>query len=387
MQKEPGMKNRYIALIPAYEPDRKMIGLIEELKHLGFDIVVVDDGSGKDYEEIFEEASQNSTVLTHPQNLGKGAALKTGMRYINKYLSYCETVMTKAGAVTVSGREAVIVTVDADGQHMPADVLRIAKIAETRSNALVLGSRALDQDVPLRSKFGNTVTRHVYSLSTGVKVHDTQTGLRAFRQNMIPMLLTIDGDRYEYEINMLLRLASDGVPIIEEEIETVYEDNNSGSHFRTVVDSVKVYKEILKFSASSLASFAIDYCMYALLLAITGAAGIAGSVAVSNIGARLVSGAANYTMNRKLVFKSRTGFAKSAAQYILLAAFILAGNTIVLSMLTGYLGVNVLLAKLITELLFFAISWTVQRYVIFFKENEESDAGAEPGAVSEEVLP
>ena len=381
------MKNRYIALIPAYEPDRKMIGLIEELKHLGFDIVVVDDGSGKDYEEIFEEASQNSTVLTHPQNLGKGAALKTGMRYINKYLSYCETVMTKAGAVTVSGREAVIVTVDADGQHMPADVLRIAKIAETRSNALVLGSRALDQDVPLRSKFGNTVTRHVYSLSTGVKVHDTQTGLRAFRQNMIPMLLTIDGDRYEYEINMLLRLASDGVPIIEEEIETVYEDNNSGSHFRTVVDSVKVYKEILKFSASSLASFAIDYCMYALLLAITGAAGIAGSVAVSNIGARLVSGAANYTMNRKLVFKSRTGFAKSAAQYILLAAFILAGNTIVLSMLTGYLGINVLIAKLITELLFFAISWTVQRYVIFFKENEESDAGAEPGAVSEEVLP
>ena len=381
------MKNRYIALIPAYEPDRKMIGLIEELKHLGFDIVVVDDGSGKDYEEIFEEASQNSTVLTHPQNLGKGAALKTGMRYINKYLSYCETVMTKAGAVTVSGREAVIVTVDADGQHMPADVLRIAKISETRSNALVLGSRALNQDVPLRSKFGNTVTRHVYSLSTGVKVHDTQTGLRAFRQNMIPMLLTIDGDRYEYEINMLLRLASDGVPIIEEEIETVYEDNNSGSHFRTVVDSVKVYKEILKFSASSLASFAIDYCMYALLLAITGAAGIAGSVAVSNIGARLVSGAANYTMNRKLVFKSRTGFAKSAAQYILLAAFILAGNTIVLSMLTGYLGINVLIAKLITELLFFAISWTVQRYVIFFKENEESDAGAEPGAVSEEVLP
>ena len=381
------MKNRYIALIPAYEPDRKMIGLIEELKHLGFDIVVVDDGSGKDYEEIFEEASLNAAVLTHPQNLGKGAALKTGMRYINKYLSYCETVMTKAGAVTVSGREAVIVTVDADGQHMPADVLRIAKIAETRSNALVLGSRALDQDVPLRSKFGNTVTRHVYSLSTGVKVHDTQTGLRAFRQNMIPMLLTIDGDRYEYEINMLLRLASDGVPIIEEEIETVYEDNNSGSHFRTVVDSVKVYKEILKFSASSLASFAIDYCMYALLLAITGAAGIAGSVAVSNIGARLVSGAANYTMNRKLVFKSRTGFAKSAAQYILLAAFILAGNTIVLSMLTGYLGINVLIAKLITELLFFAISWTVQRYVIFFKENEESDAGAEPGAVSEEVLP
>ena len=364
------MKNRYIALIPAYEPERKLTGLIEELKHLGFDIVVIDDGSGKDYEDIFAEVSQNATVLTHPQNLGKGAALKTGMRYINKYMSYCETVMTKAGAVTVSGKEAVIVTVDADGQHKPADVLRVAKIAESRKEDLVLGSRALDEDVPLRSRFGNTMTRHVYSLSTGVKVHDTQTGLRAFRRSMIPILLSIDGDRYEYEINMLLRLAADGVPIIEEEIETVYEDNNSGSHFRTVADSVRVYKEILKFSASSLISFAVDYCMYALLLAATGAAGIASSVVVSNIGARLVSGAANYTLNRKLVFKSRTGFAKSAAQYILLAAFILAGNTIVLSVLTASFGVNKLLAKLITEVLFFAISWTVQRYVIFFKESE-----------------
>jgi putative flippase GtrA len=136
-----------------------------------------------------------------------------------------------------------------------------------------------------------------------------------------------------------------------------------------VRDSFRVYKEILKFSASSLASFAIDYGMYALLLAATGAAGIAHSLVISNIGARIVSGAANYTMNRKLVFRSRTGFAKSAGQYILLAAFILAGNTIVLSTLAGTLGINRFAAKLITEVIFFAISWTVQKYVIFFRED------------------
>ena len=173
-----------------------------------------------------------------------------------------------------------------------------------------------------------------------------------------------------------MQLAAEGVPIIEERIETVYEDNNSGSHFRTVRDSFRVYKEILKFSASSLASFAIDYGMYALLLAATGAAGIANSLVISNIGARLVSGTANYMMNRKLVFRSRTGFAKSAAQYFLLAAFILAGNTIVLSTLAGTLGVNRFAAKLITEVIFFAISWTVQKYVIFFRE-ECGEAGAE----------
>lgn len=370
------MNNRYIALIPAYEPDKKIKGLIDELIEKGFDIVVVDDGSGPDFAELFEELSRKATVLTHSENRGKGAALKTGLNYINKYMAYTESVLTPAGAVTVSGRDAVIVTVDADGQHLPDDVRRVAEISAQRRDALVLGSRALSEDIPARSRFGNTVTRHVYSAATGIHIHDTQTGLRAFHRSLIPRLLKIEGDRYEYEINMLMQLASEGVPIIEERIETVYENNNSGSHFRTVRDSFRVYREILKFSASSLASFAIDYGMYALLLAVTGAAGIANNLIISNIGARLVSGTANYIMNKRLVFRSRTGFARSAAQYFLLAAFILAGNTIVLSTLAGTLGINRFAAKLITEVIFFAISWTVQKYVIFFRE-ESDDTGSE----------
>ena len=379
------MRNRIIALIPAYEPDAKILGITEELRKRKMDIVVVDDGSGPDYAELFDKLAVGATVLTHAANRGKGAALKTGLEYINRYMAYSETVMTGSGAVSVYGRDTVIVTVDADGQHLPDDVLRVAEIAAVRRDALVLGSRALDEEVPARSKFGNTVTRHVYSAATGVRVHDTQTGLRAFHRDMIPRLLEIKGERYEYEINMLMQLAAEGVPIIEERIETVYEDNNSGSHFRTVGDSFRVYKEILKFSASSLVSFAIDYGMYALLLAATGAAGIANGLIISNVGARLVSGAANYTLNRRLVFKSRTGFAKSAAQYFLLAAFILAGNTIVLSTLAGTLGINSLLAKLITEVIFFTISWTVQKYVIFFREeSDEECAGGRPGLSGQE---
>ena len=371
-----------IALIPAYEPDAKIIDLTKELKDRRFDVVVVDDGSGPDYADLFERLSRDATVLTHKENRGKGAALKTGLEYIGKYMAYTESVLTGTGTETVSGRDAVIVTADADGQHLPDDIERVAEIAAARPSALVLGSRALAGDIPARSRFGNTVTRHVYSAATGVKVHDTQTGLRAFHRSMIPRLLKIEGERYEYEINMLMQLASEGVPIIEERIETVYEDNNSGSHFKTFRDSFRVYKEILKFSASSLASFAIDYCMYAALLAATGAAGIANGLIISNIGARLVSGAVNYTLNRRLVFRSRTGFAKSAAQYILLAAFILAGNTIVLSTLAGTLGMNSLLAKLITEIIFVVISWTVQKYVIFFKETEWEDAADAAGGLA-----
>ena len=369
------MRNRYIALIPAYEPGEKLISLVHDLRDRDLDIVVVDDGSGMAYKDIFEEVSHDAVVLTHPVNRGKGAALRTGLSYILSYMAYDEVARTPSGVRELSGRDAVIVTVDADGQHLPDDVLRVARIAGSRRDALVLGSRALEEDVPARSRFGNSVTRHVYSAVTGVRIHDTQTGLRAFSRDLIPELLEIEGDRYEYEINMLLTLAAEGYTIIEERIETVYEDNNSGSHFRTVRDSFRVYKEILRFSASSLASFALDYCMYALLLALTGAAGIGHSLVVSNIGARLVSGTANYTMNRKLVFRSRTGFAKSAAQYVALAALILAGNTIVLSMLAGTFGINRLAAKLITEALFFVISWTVQKYVIFFSDDAAPEAG------------
>lgn len=373
------MRHKYIALIPAFEPDERILRLADELIKKGFDILVVDDGSGPSYRELFNDLSQRAIVLTHSNNLGKGAALRTGLRFINKYMAYTESILTPSGAMTVSGGDAVIVTVDADGQHLPDDVTRVAEIAAVRRDALVLGSRALDTEVPVRSRIGNTVTRHVYSAATGVRVHDTQTGLRAFHRSLIPRLLEIEGDRYEYEINMLMQLAAEGVPIIEERIETVYEDNNSGSHFRTIRDSVRVYKEILKFSASSLASFAIDYGMYALLLAVTGAAGVANGAVISNIGARLVSASANYTMNKKLVFKSRTGFARSAAQYFVLAAFILAGNTIVLSTLIGTVGVNSLVAKLLTEALFFTISWTVQRYIIFHSDEDSVENAAGMG--------
>lgn len=367
------MSRRYVALIPAYEPDEKMTDTIRDLKDKGFDIIVVDDGSGSAYEELFRKAEDEAVVLTHDVNRGKGAALKTGMEYIYKYMSYTEAVKTPGGQSVKTGRDAVIVTVDADGQHLAEDAFRVARIAEANRNALVLGSRAFSGDVPARSMLGNSITRHVYSLATGVSVHDTQTGLRAFGREMIPHLLKIKGERYEYEINMLLELAKSGTPIIEEEIATVYEDDNRSSHFRTVSDSFKIYKEILKFSASSFVSFLIDYAMYGILIVLTAATGLSHGLIISNTGARLVSSLINYSINRKFVFKSDKNIPKSALQYFMLVAVILIGNTIVLSTLVNTMGIGSMPAKLITEVIFFFISWTVQKYLIFYSgESEES---------------
>ena len=337
------MSGNYIALIPAYKPSSNLLNLLKSLSDLGFRIVVVNDGSGLDYEKLFFDCSRYAEVLHHERNQGKGSALKTGLRYIYKtYRADC-----------------VVVTVDADGQHRASDALKIVKLAESSPRSIVLGCRKLGKTAPLRSRFGNGITRFVFRCSTGRKVYDTQTGLRAFDGNMIPKMIIIEGERYEYEMNVLLRLAKENTTIVEQEIETIYLDNNASSHFDAVKDSARIYKEILKFSASSFVGFLTDYAAYSLLLL------FGCGLTLSNVIARILSASVNFTLNRKIVFKSDDNLLPAILKYIILAVCILAGNTLVLNLLVNKLGVNPMLAKLITELLFFMISWIVQRTVVF----------------------
>ncbi|MEA5051809.1 MAG: bifunctional glycosyltransferase family 2/GtrA family protein [Oscillospiraceae bacterium] len=362
---------RKIALIPAYEPDLLLLRLLESLREASFTCVVVDDGSGPAYADIFASAGACAEVISCAENRGKGSALKTGLQYIKEH--YAEEH---------SGGGCVVVTLDADGQHTPADAQRVCDAALGAPDALVLGSREFKGGVPLRSRFGNIVTRWVYAASTGVRVRDTQTGLRAFSDRLLPMMLAIPGDRYEYEMNVLLACARQAVPIKEVTIETVYYDNNRGSHFSTVRDSCRIYREILRFSAASFVSFLVDYGLYSLLSAATAGLGARGLL-VSNVGARVVSASVNYALNRRFVFNSREGVARTLGGYALLAAAVLAGNTLVLGLLVQTLGLGRYLAKLLTELLFFALSWAVQRKLIFKnreKQKEPARDGEDAGA-------
>lgn len=337
------MTYRNIALIPAYKPSPVLLDVICQLKKANMEIILVDDGSGPQYSALFDEAFSDVNMLTHTMNKGKGAALKTGMSYIKeKY-----------------GQDCTVVTVDADGQHRAEDALRLCHIAGMHQDTLVLGSRKLKENVPLKSQIGNTVTRLVYCLFTGLKLHDTQTGLRAFCGQLLPELLLISGERYEYEMNVLLEFARRHIPIQEAEIETIYIDNNSASHFHVLWDSCRIYKEILKFSASSFIGFLVDYALYSLLLFIS------ANILIANIGARIVSATVNYSINYGFVFQSRSSIAKSAAQYFLLAAAVLFGNTLLLELLVHSFGINQMAAKLLTEILFFFVSWSVQHFIIF----------------------
>ena len=219
-------------LIPAYEPDERLLELIGKLREATDDpIVVVDDGSGPEYRERFRNAGRlGCTILTHSVNQGKGRALKTGFDFILQ-----------------RGEVEGVVCADCDGQHRPADILKVAEEVRHFQKALVLGGRRFTGRVPLRSRFGNSVTRLVFRLATGVSLYDTQTGLRGIPADTLPFVLGIEGDRFEYEMNVLLHAPGAGIALKEIPIDTVYAAQGHSSHFRTFRDSALVYARILKF--------------------------------------------------------------------------------------------------------------------------------------------
>lgn len=348
---------KIIALIPAYEPEENMLDLLENIKKdTDMDIVVVNDGSSDACKDIFSKAKEFAKVLEHEVNKGKGRALKTGLNYINDNYR----------------GEYIVVTMDADGQHTIEDALKICDLVKKSPDILVLGKRFFGEDVPLRSRFGNAMTRLVYKIATGVKVYDTQTGLRAFSYKLLPLMLEIKGERYEYEINVLMECSKNNIEIKEIDIATIYINNNSGSHFNVFKDSYRIYKEIFKFCAASIICFLVDYALYCIGLVFTVSLGKGLSTVVSNVFARIVSSLLNFTLNKKVVFKRKGNTLKLAISYFMLALCILAGNTIVLKMFVEVFNIDTKIAKLITELIFFIISWFIQKFLIFKKKEEEA---------------
>ncbi|MDF2936824.1 MAG: glycosyl transferase family 2 [Paenibacillaceae bacterium] len=332
-------------LIPAYEPDKRLLDLIRQLKASGVsNILVVDDGSGEDYGPLFHAAeSEGCTVLTHPVNRGKGRALKTGFRHL------LETT-----------RMDMVVCADSDGQHLPQDILKVAQAVRETPGRIVLGSRQFTGKVPLRSSFGNTATRRIYSLLSGIPLQDTQTGLRGYSRDMLEWLCQVPGERFEYEMNLLLQASKAGYSFYELSIETIYIDHNSSSHFRPLADSLKIYWPIAKFGSVSLISALLDILLVLLIQYGT------GNLLIAVWGARLCSSVFNYTMNKTFVFNSGkpTPSKRSMPRYFALAIVILILNYGLMFVLFGQMGTPLLAAKLLTEAMLFAFSyWCQQRFV------------------------
>lgn len=280
-------------------------------------------------------------------NQGKGQALKTAFQFIKEQNSY-----------------GTVVTADADGQHKIWDIFRTANKASEKPNKLILGVRAFTGKVPLRSRFGNSLTKAFFKLQTGVGVTDTQTGLRAFTTNLISFMLKIEGQRYEYEMNMLLE-ASKEYEILEVPIETVYINDNEGSHFRPIRDGLMIYKNIFKFALSSFSSFLVDYLVYAIAILFLPTVPAGLRIFLANSIARVTSSIFNYSTNKKLVFKNEDGLVKTGMGYFGLAVGLFVLDTLLIRLFYAVFGINLLLVKIIVGILLFAVSWTIQKKFIF----------------------
>lgn len=228
-------------LIPAFNPDHHLLQLIDDLIDSGLhSIIVVNDGSLLTCAPVFDAIGKNKQchLLHHTINFGKGRALKTG-------LDYC--------LAHIRGLNGVV-TCDADGQHSAGDVVKVAMVLKNNPECLVLGSREFHANVPLRSRLGNVITRRIFYIMTGKYLSDTQSGLRGIPTKFIQSLISLEGNGYEYEMNMLITMKKKGISILEEKITTIYLQGNRLSHFRPVIDSVKMYFLLFHFAFSSIAA-------------------------------------------------------------------------------------------------------------------------------------
>lgn len=345
------MKN--ILLIPAYNPDDKLTELVDALLKTQNppQIIVVNDGSSEKSSAVFAQIEKKVTLLVHTVNQGKGAAIKTGLRFISQ----------------LSGLYG-IVTVDADGQHSPEDARKLLDKLEECPDSLILGVRTFSEDIPWKSRWGNKITRFMFRLLSGAKVSDTQTGLRAFSSGLIPFLLTVNGERYEYEMNMLASSARNKIIFTEVPIATIYIDQmNSASHFRVVRDSMRVYGNLFLYAGSSFLSFLVDYVLFIVFSWFFGLFELSNAIIFGNITARIFSASFNYYLNSTFVFGNGHKV-KSMVQYFLLAGLILVINTVIISAFKTYTAVPKEIYKIFTELILSIASYSVQKLVIFKKK-------------------
>lgn len=350
-------------ILPSYNPSQKLINAVKALTEQGFDdIIVINDGSKDSCKEIFDEVASypNVTLLNHEKNKGKGRALKTGFEY------FLENRKEKSG----------VVTTDDDLQHTPSDIMDCVREMEEKGVA-VFGARNFKGDnIPPKSRIGNNITSFTFRFLCGIKITDTQTGLRSLPRSYLPTLTKVGGERFEYETNMLLSMKQEGLEFCEHPIETIYADNNSGTHFNPFKDSIKIYAVILKYLVSSLASSILDLIVFTLLnMFLPKDMDPMLRIFLATAIARVISSAVNYTVNKNKVFKSKGHVRSSLLKYYCLCVAQALCSYALVYFITYLTHVEQSILqtvyKMIVDIVLFFLCFTLQREWVFKEKNEK----------------
>ncbi|MCR5053871.1 MAG: bifunctional glycosyltransferase family 2/GtrA family protein [Lachnospiraceae bacterium] len=346
-------------IIPAYEPDERFIELLSALVVEDNYIVVIDDGSGEKYRPLFDQVNEiidgKGVLLRHEVNKGKGRALKTAFRYV------LNSIPDAIGAVTA----------DSDGQHTKDCIMAVCAGLEKHPNSLILGVRHFDEeDIPWKSRFGNTLTLKVMKIVSGLSISDTQTGLRGIPRKFMEELLNVEGERYEYETRMLLETVNK-YSIVEVPIKTIYDSKeNHQTHFHPFRDSFKIYKVLFerffRFVFSSFSSFIIDIVLFYLLCIILKPWNSSFYAAAATVIARIASATCNYSFNYIFVFRSKEKKLISAGKYLALAVVQMGCSALLVTLaIHVFPYINESILKMIVDTALFFVSYQIQKRFVF----------------------
>lgn len=361
------LNKRIPVVIPSYEPDNSLIQLCDNLsKQHCNNVIIIDDGSGSDYSHFFDEAEKKYgfVVLHHDVNKGKGRALKTAFSYMLEHKND-------------NAEDPIIgcITADSDGQHSLDDIFKCAKSLDENRNSLILGCRNFDGDnVPGKSKFGNKLTQKIFGFLCGLKISDTQTGLRGIPTDFMEYLLNVPGERFEFETHMLIE-TKNRLNIIEVPIETIYDSKTDHkTHFNPFLDSIKIYwifvKIFFRYIISSLSSCVIDLIFFTIFCGLMINSFPVLYVLFATIFARIISSLYNCIVNFFFVFKShktKGNLKKSILKYyilVIIQMFISAGVVTLITCFT-HAFVSDTLIKFIVDMIIFFVNYYFQRKFIF----------------------
>lgn len=343
------MKTIIPIVIPVYEPGENFGNLICVLaEQTSQSIVVVDDGSGEEYKRYFDEARQikNVIVLTHADNLGKGRSLKDAFNYI-----LCKF----PNAIGV-------ITADSDGQHTIKDIMSCKNALAENQDCLILGCRTFDgEDIPWKSRLGNNLTTKLFQYLCGIDISDTQTGLRGIPRSLMYQCLTIKGERFDYETNVLLK-ANENYRFLEVPIETVYESSTRHkTHFDPFRDSMMIYRLIISYTLSSFISVLIDFTVFSF----STKAGM--NLWIATALGRLGSTVTNFSINRRVVFRSQRNIVMQLLRYLLLVFVSGTVSAMMISVLSQIISGKIIVIKAVVEGSLFFFNYYIQRNYIFLK--------------------
>lgn len=331
------MNSEIVVLIPAYNPEERIINYVKELKEKGYTVIIVNDGSDKKHHVLFESLVDDCKIINCPYSKGKGNAIKKGLSFIKVHNQ------DKKGVCILE-------------EDYPID--KIEKL-----NGLY------EQNIFFVHTKGKRFLSKIFSMIYHQEFKNVDSSLLGFSMKYIDQMLEVDENCYEVQAL---------IDCVQREIEVkeiVVQQNNEYFHLKNKEGNILyvIFLHLFRFISSSIISSVIDVLLAWLLLDVLKIWMTSDfwRIAIASLVARIISTIENYVYNKKIVFKERTESKQTGRRFLVLTVVITVLSTL---FVYGASSLNIMsekLAKPVGDLLLFLLSYNVQMKWVFAGEKEE----------------